>query len=197
MVAPLRGHLSTEHCGVFGNMKAITTKESAKSTMVQFYEFVPRFAGPIAMAVGGLVLAGWLLGIRTLMSVMPGYVTMKPNAAFCFVLAGLSLWLLRIPPGQAIEFNPKHGRVGQICALLVAFLGLLTLGEYFLNLNLGIDQMLLRDKLTDAQVGSPGRMPVATAFGFCMLGASLFFLGRKSPHAVIMSQVLALVGLVD
>src|SRR5271165_4667001 len=196
MVAPLRGHLSTEHCGVFGNMKTITTKESAKSTMVQFYEFVPRFAGPIAMAVGGLVLAGWLLGIRTLMSVMPGYVTMKPNTAFCFVLAGLSLWLLRYPSSQAVEISPRHGRLAQICAVLVAFIGLLTLGECFLNLDLGIDQTLLRDTLTDARGASPGRMSIATAVGFAIVGASLFFLGRKSLHGVIASQILALIGLV-
>jgi hypothetical protein len=91
-----------------------------------------------------------MLGIRTLASVMPHYTTMKPNTAFCFILAGLSLWLLRLRSSQAVEFNPKHGRLGQICAVLVAFLGLLTLGEIFLNLNLGIDQTLLRDTLTEA-----------------------------------------------
>jgi hypothetical protein len=103
-------------------MNTNTTKGSVEPNVVQRYGFISSSAGPIAMAVGGLVLVGWMLGIRTLASVFPHYTTMKPNTAFCFVLAGLSLWLLRLPSSQAVEFNPKHGRLGQICAVLVAFI---------------------------------------------------------------------------
>jgi hypothetical protein len=94
-------------------MNTNTTKDSAEPNVVQRYGFISSFAGPIAIAVGGLVLAGWLLGIRTLTNVFPHFTTMKPNTAFCFVLAGLSLWLLRLPSRQADEFNPKHGRLGK------------------------------------------------------------------------------------
>src|ERR1700730_14828173 len=177
-------------------MNTNTTKGSVEPNAVQRYGFISSFAGPIAMAVGGLVLVGWLLRIRTLTSVMPHYTTMKPNTAFCLVLAGLSLWLLRLRSGQAGKLSPKHGRLGQICAVLVAFLGLLTLGEIFLNLNLGIDQIFLRDTLTDPRV-PPGRMSVPGAFGFFMLGSSLFFLGRKSPYDAMAAQILALIGLID
>jgi PAS domain S-box-containing protein len=185
-----------DHRGFFRNMKTNTTKGSAEPNVVQRYGFISSFAGSIAMAVGGLVLVGWLLGIRTLASVFPHFTTMKPNTAFCFVLAGLSLWLLRLPSNQAVEFNPKHGRLGQICAVLVAFLGLLTLGEIFLNLNLGIDQMFLRDTLTDPRV-PPGRMSILCAFGFFILGSALFLLGRKSPYDAMAAQILALIGLID
>ena len=165
-----------DHRGFFRTMNTSTTKGSVGPNVAQRYEFISSFAGPIAMAVGGLVLVGWLLGMRTLASVFPHYTTMKPNTAVCFVLAGLSLWLLRLPLSQAVEFNPKHGRLGQICAVLVAFLGLLTLGEIFLNLDLGIDQMLLRDTLTDPRL-PPGRMSIPCAFGFFILGSALFLLG--------------------
>src|SRR6202030_3931635 len=87
-------------------------------------------------------------------------------------------------------------RLGQCCALLVAFLGFLTLGEIFLNLNLGIDQMLLRDTLTDPRV-PPGRMSIPGSLSFCLLGSSLFFLGGKSPRGAMAAQVLALLGLLD
>src|SRR5271165_7228592 len=108
-------------------MNTNTTKGSVGPNLAQRYAFISSFAGPIAMAVGSLVLVGWLLGIRTLTSVIPDYTTMKPNTAVCFVLVGLSLWLLRLPSSQSVECNPKHGQLGQICAVLVAFLGLLTL----------------------------------------------------------------------
>ncbi len=148
------------------------------------------------MAVGGLVLAGWLLGFRFAASVMPDFTTMKPNTAACLVLAGLSLWLLRLRSNQGVAFNPAHRRFAQICAMLVAILGLLTLGEHLLNLNLGIDQMLLRDTLTDSRV-PPGRMSIPAAFGLFTLGSSLLFLGTKGPHGAPAAQILALIGLVD
>jgi hypothetical protein len=127
------------------------------------------------------VLVGWVLGVRGLTSVMPDYPTMKPNTALCLILAGVALWLLRFRTSEGVEVNPKHRRCGQICALLVAFLGLLTLGEHLFKLDLGIDQMLLRDTMTDARV-PPGRMSIPAAFGLLILGSSLFFLGRKGPY---------------
>ena len=160
------------------------------------YGLISSLAGPFAMAVGGLVLAGWLLGLRFLASVMPDFTTMKPNTAACLVLAGLSLWLLRLRSNQAVAFNPAPRRLAQICALLVAFLGLLTLGEHLLNLNLGLDQMLLRDTLTDVRL-APGRMSIPAASGLLALGFSLFFLGTKGPHGAPVAQILALISLVD
>jgi len=164
----------------------------------RWYHFTFRFAGPVAMAMGGLALIGGLLGIRILTSVIPGSATMKPNTALCFIVSGLSLWLLRLPAGRIVEYNrPGHARLGQICALFVAVFGLLTLAEHFLHLNLGIDQRLLRDTFTHAQSSVPGRMSIATPSGFCVLGASLFFLGGKVPFDAIASQLLALIVLID
>jgi PAS domain S-box-containing protein len=177
-------------------MNTTTTKDLPRPNVCARYEFISSFVGPIAMAAGVLVLVGWLLGVRTLTSVVPQYTTMKPNTAFCFVLAGLSLWLLRLRLSPVVKSNSKHALLGQICAVFVAFLGLLTLGEWLFNLNLGIDQTLLRDTLTDTRV-PPGRMSIPSSFGFIMLGGSLFFLGRKSPGAAMTAQILALIGLVD
>jgi hypothetical protein len=148
------------------------------------------------MAVGVLVLIGWFTGIRPLTSILHGYATIKANTAFCFLLAGSSLWLLRHPPGQSGGTSPACGSLGQICGLLVAGLGLLTLAEYSLRLNLGIDEALIRDTWTDIRVSPPGRMSMATGFGFFMLGSSLFFLDRKRRNDTIASQILALSGLI-
>ena len=78
----------------------------------------------------------------------------------------------------------------------MAGVGLLTLAEYSLRVNLGIDEALIRDIWTDIRVSPPGRMSMATGFGFFMLGSSLFFLGRKRRDDIIASQILALSGLI-
>jgi PAS domain S-box-containing protein len=177
-------------------MNRTAIKGSALAKSLQRYGFISSLAGPIAMAVGGLVLAGWLLGLRFLATVMPDFTTMKPNTAACLVLAGLSLWLLRFRSNHGVELNPEHRQFAQICALLVAFLGLLTLGEHLLNLNLGLDQLLLRDTLTDVRLPA-GRMSIPAASGLLALGFSLFFLGRKDSHGAPAAQILALISFVD
>ena len=53
------------------------------------------FASIASVAVGLLGLAGWMFRIPVLKSVIPGQVVIKPNAAVCLVLIGLSLWLMR------------------------------------------------------------------------------------------------------
>ena len=58
------------------------------------------------MAVGGLVLVGWLSGIRILTTIIPDYATIKPNTAFCFVLAGLSLYLCGVRQVKPARFTP-------------------------------------------------------------------------------------------
>src|ERR1700760_4628630 len=177
-------------------MNHTARKGTALPKSVRRYGFIYSWAGPLAMAVGGLVLAGWLLGLRFVASVMPDFTTMKPNTAACLVLAGLSLWLLRLRSNQGVAFKPVHPRFAQICALLVAFVGLLTLGEHLLNLNLGLDQIWLRDTLTDVRL-PPGRMSIPAASGLLALGFSLFLLGTKGPHGAPAAQILALVSLID
>jgi two-component system, sensor histidine kinase and response regulator len=178
-------------------MKTNNPTDSVEPKVADGYGFVSGSAGPIAMAVGGVVLLAWLMGIRILASVMPGLVTMKPNTAFCFILAGLSLFLLRRPSVEGVDTRINFRFLGQICALFIACIGLLTLGEYWLNLNFGIDQALVRDAWTDARVFPPGRMSMAGAFGFFVLGGSLFLLDRKRPRDALTSQILALSCLVS
>ncbi|MFN2542459.1 MAG: PAS domain S-box protein [Chthoniobacterales bacterium] len=60
-------------------------------------------------------------------------------------------------------------------SVLVIALGALTLGEYFFNWDLGIDQWLVRD--FPAAMGTahhPGRMMPTTAFCFVLMGTALF-----------------------
>ena len=45
----------------------------------------------LSISVGGLVLVGWALDIAALKSILPGWVSMKPNTAVAFVLIGIAL----------------------------------------------------------------------------------------------------------
>ena len=100
---------------------------------------------------------------------------MKANSAFCFILTGLALWLLC--PGLATGLKL---RVAQACALTIAFVGLLTLGEYLFGRDLGIDHLLFREHGAEPGSSTPGRMASATAFSFVLLSMALVFLDVKT-----------------
>src|SRR5277367_6459551 len=98
-----------------------------------------------AIAVVGvacLVLYGWALHIDSLMSVFPGLVTMKANTALGLAFCGISLWLLF--PAQA---SARRRHITHFLAVLVVLIGVATLSEYFLGLDLQIDQILFNDPL--------------------------------------------------
>ncbi|HMJ07111.1 MAG TPA: hypothetical protein VK474_12695, partial [Chthoniobacterales bacterium] len=50
-----------------------------------------RVSALLTLLIGLSVLAGWLFECRPLITVLPGFVAMKPNTAVAFGLGGLSL----------------------------------------------------------------------------------------------------------
>lgn len=129
-----------------------------------------RASGALAI-VGGLgVLAGWGFDIEAAKSLVPGLATMKPITALCFVLCGAVL-ALAIDPVQP----PRRARVRLATGLaaLVALAGAASLAEDFLGLEPVLDRLVFAES-TRAEAGlAPGRMAVATALGFVLLGGAL------------------------
>jgi diguanylate cyclase (GGDEF)-like protein len=125
------------------------------------------------------VLAGWYFDVGVLQSVLPGYVSMRPNSAVAFLFAGLSLWLLHDGRQQGIQ---------RALALLVVGIGAATLFEYVSGQSLGIDEILFRDT---AASPFPGRMAHTTAATLALLGLALAIQGRPR-KSLALSQALAL-----
>jgi PAS domain S-box-containing protein len=146
-----------------------------------------------AVIVGSLSLLGWLLRIPALTSVFPG-AAMKPNSALCFVLAGVSLWLIQQRPSEIrdsrVQLMPLARALGGVAALL----GLLTFAEYLFRLNLGIDEVLFRSAVLATGLLHPGRMSGATALGFLLLGGSVLFMSNRRPYP---AQGLALLAFLN
>ncbi len=141
----------------------------------------------VVIALGGLVLAGWLVGSDTLKSLVPDAVSMKPNAALALVIAGIALRCLRLAAGR-----PAMERLGQALGLGVAAIGALTLVQYLSGMDLGIDQLLFRESPGAVGMLAPGRMASSAALAFLCAGASLVLLPRSERGARTAEQVLAL-----
>src|ERR1019366_7430454 len=99
---------------------------------------ISRLCAAAAIAIGVLVLAGWLFGVRALMQVLPGQVAMVPNTAVAFLLAGLALWLRASRAGRSPVLASRA------TAAVAGLLGLLNLGEYVSGKSPGLDERFHR-----------------------------------------------------
>ena len=144
------------------------------------------------MLLGVAVLAGWVFGLQRLITVLPGYASMKPNTAFGFLLLGVAL--------HAALWSELAGRrtaahhVGpRILGLFAALPGLLTLIEYLGHVDLHIDQAVFLDSV---QKSFPGRPAEITSVNFCLMGLALA-LAVGGERARRVSQALTLVVLIS
>ena len=154
-------------------------------------------AAVLTCAVGVLVLIGWILSYEMLKSISPDWVSMKANTAICFLLSGASLWLhVRHSRG------PLLARLAQGLGLVVLAAGALTILEYALGFDFRIDQAFFRESIGASSTAMPGRMAVAAAASFVLLGWSLFFFrtrfgtrfGRIIQIPAVLAACIAIIG---
>lgn len=153
-------------------------------------EAVARVMGGLVGTVGLLVLASWWLDASVLSGIRSRLVSMKPNAATAFVLAGFPLLALRRGgrrPGQWLTV--------WIPAAVVV-IGALTLAEYLLGVNLRIDQILFRAQAAVATtLAPPGRMAPTSAITFVLMGTAILLTHRHTDATARIAQTLTLVAM--
>lgn len=171
--------------------------------------------------IGLIVLLGWIFNIPVLKSVWPGLVTMKANTAISFILCGLSLWQLgRKKKSPSRNKSPQHkwlrtlnkrdiGILKPLAHLVASILptlsylsiliGVLTLLQYILNVNFGIDQWFFQERANAVGTSMPGRMAPNTAFNFVLLGSALVFCQQKryriAQYLSVFAWAIAFLGL--
>ena len=128
-------------------------------------------AGGVSLILGALALAGWVFHVPGLTRAGPAFNPMVANAAVGFVLDGLALVLLA-------GGRKKFALPGAAWSLIA---GVLTLLECGLSIDLGFDQMLAVDRIT--QTGYPGRLAPNTALCFVLCGLALWCASRARPGA--------------
>ena len=91
--------------------------------------------------------------------------------------------------GAGLLFAIRAINIGaMVCGALAAAIGILTLGEYVLVLDLGIDQLLMKHYI-DVETSHPGRMAPNTALCFSLAGAAW---SCPAPGACILEPCLSL-----
>lgn len=137
--------------------------------------YFSRTTAIVVVLISLTVLTGWFWDIDYLKSVMPDYPSMKPNTAVAFVFTAFSL--------LCFTFRSRGARwidATVIFGVVVYLIGSLTLAEYILGKDFGIDQLLLPVSETGGNNNLLGRMSPHSALNFSIIGVTLALLTGKS-----------------
>jgi signal transduction histidine kinase len=138
---------------------------------------LPRAAAAIAVVIALASLAGWMLGVSALKSVLPQEAPLEPNTAIGLILAGCALWRVH-------GSTSSHRRDAWVMSAAVLLLGLVTLAQYVFDLDFAIDELFFRDT-ADVPGRVPGRMSPYSAVAFAGIGLALTMFNAQSLRPLV------------
>lgn len=162
--------------------------------------------GLISTCLGLAVMVGWYSHNLTLVQVFATAIPMRYNTALAFVLSGLAL----------IALARRRYKMARWLGIIVGAVGVLTLCQYVFDVNLGIDELLMKDYTTPTTPLNvlkpiqslikinrplPGRPAPNTAFSFALIGIALVLLSpvrrrrRMSLAAGLCGAIVAAMGI--
>jgi PAS domain S-box-containing protein len=151
----------------------------------------------ITLILGTLAMIGWLMGIRSLASFIPGYIPIAPGASLAFILLGGAWYLYARASSRWFT---------RICVLIsvfsVSLIALLNLIQFFTGANVGFEEYFTRDVLAidPGTYGAGPMSPIAAASFLLICAAMVLLLFAPGHRAAGLSSGLAfvvvLVGLV-
>jgi two-component sensor histidine kinase len=140
----------------------------------------------LLVLLGVSVVTGWLMQIEPLKSVVPGLSTMKFNTAIGFIAVGIGL-------GFAGAQRKSLRIVGTGVGLFVLMLGGISMLQYALGSDFGIDELIVRDRGVLSGSGHPGRMSLLTATAYVLLGCAIVLVAMATRRLeVIVGHSLAM-----
>ncbi|MDH5632189.1 MAG: HAMP domain-containing histidine kinase [Gammaproteobacteria bacterium] len=137
------------------------------------------------LALGLLVLLGWVLNISTLFQLRSDWVPMQFNTALGFILANCAIlahWL-------------RYDTITRTLAFLLLALSSLTLAQYISHTDLGIDQLFM-DAYVTTKTSHPGRMAPNTATCFLMAGLGLILISSQQHYRYSFNMLVLLISTV-
>jgi len=142
-----------------------------------------RVASCYAILGGTVSLAGWVIDWPRLSDWDNNGIFIQPNAAVAAVFAGCALWLLQV----------ERRRASFAAAAAVFAIGVATLAEHLLSMNLGLDRWLLFGRAWGGTgTLSPGRMGPPASFCWTIVGLALLLISSGRRHRRIATLLGAL-----
>ncbi|MBF0164419.1 MAG: PAS domain S-box protein [Magnetococcales bacterium] len=136
--------------------------------------------------IGLSVLLGWHLQLSPLISMGQEFVAVQYNTALAFVMSGIALLaLLR-----------ERNSLAALAAMPVLLLGGLTLIQYLLHMDLGIDRLFQDSFFHTLHTSHPGRMAPNTALAFTLSGLAMLLHALRMPFRGVLVWILGFLVLI-
>ena len=160
------------------------------------YSRIAKVCSAITFILGTLTMIGWLIGIRSLASFVPGYIPIAPGASLAFILLGGGWYLYARAPSR--WFTRIYVLVLVFSISLIALLNLI---QFLTGANVGIEEYFTREVLAiDPEAYGAGPMSPITAVSFlliCVATVLLLFVPRyRAGLSSGLTSVVVSVGLV-
>jgi PAS domain S-box-containing protein len=152
-------------------------------------------AALITMLIGLSVIIGWVTHNDFLkyLVIIPGAVKMKFNAALGFIFSSVVLLIHHFPGKTNINIRISRG----LCTIIF-LMGFLTMAEYVLGVNIGIDEFFVHDELSTTATYYAGRMSPISAINFMLISIGLLTLKNEktAPYQFIYLSFIAFISIV-
>jgi PAS domain S-box-containing protein len=161
------------------------------------YSRTAQVCSAITLILGTLAMIGWLIGIRSLASFVPGYIPIAPGASLAFILLGSAWYLYARAPSRWFT-----GMYVLVSVLSISLIALLNLIQFFTGANVGIEEYFTREILAiDPGTYGAGPMSPITAASFLLICAAMVLLlfapgHRAAGLSSCLASVVVSVGLV-
>ncbi|MFZ3166539.1 MAG: ATP-binding protein [Candidatus Methanoperedens sp.] len=160
------------------------------------YSRIAKVCSAITFILGTLTMIGWLIGIRSLASFVPGYIPIAPGASLAFILLGGAWYLYARAPSR--WFTRIYVLVLVFSISLIALLNLI---QFLTGANVGIEEYFTREVLAiDPGTYGAGPMSSIAAASFLLICAAMVLLlfapGYRAGLSSGLASVVVSVGLV-
>ena len=167
-------------------MSAYFKKQKSGSTwylsgLAPSYQSVVWIGIIVVFTSGLLDLAGWILNITFLKSVMPGWEPMKKITAACFVFSAISLVIIQLNLHSFLRIILPSVVGGLLCLI-----SLLTTYVYIYSISTGLESSLTSVSYLSLFLAPGTRMALFTACNFFIIGCILFLLpsDKRKPEGI-------------
>ncbi len=145
---------------------------------------LPRVCALLLVCLGISVFIGWWLDITLLKSIFPGIVSMNPLTALSFILCGSTLFLIS---GEEVG---RKAKLFAICTgVFVIVVGATRLYAILGGMDLGLDQIIFREKILAVTSFAKNRIAPNTALNFILIGIG--FIALVSRRFLKLAHLLA------
>jgi len=167
----------------------------------QQYVEIVRIISAIVIIIGSVVIAGWLLEIDTLKSIVPDWVTMKFSTAVSFLMSGIVVMLLN-------EFRNNNSEFSRIFLfaplIIISFFMATLLVTTIMGTTSGVSNLFVQDdpgavgtvKAGTPSIGTMINFLLIIAVGFIALLITKFSERKFKKYAIISGGITLVLGIV-